>query len=174
MKLKIKKRQTLFLLLAIGLAYAAIAAPTTLGHLALLGLFEDPSGVTTAGLPDDRQVHLPNNYTNWTPPPMGMSFTDSAYGSLITRLSDGAAQFNRPVHHEYATMSPFNKDNTRILLIVPSISFYVADLRGNVIIPPAEVGVHARSEPRWSVTDPNVFYFHEFESEIYKNNEIRK
>src|SRR5215470_8693955 len=124
---------------------------------------------STAGRLDDRRSYIPANYTDWSPPVLGVSFKDPTYGTLITRLSNGLAQFNGPVHHEYATISPFNKNNTRILMLTENDGFYIADLRGNVIVRPAEVNLSGASEPRWSATDPDVFYFHE-----YQRNEIRK
>src|SRR5262245_41095126 len=125
------------------------------------------------GILDDRGVHVPANYTNWTPPAVGVSFTDSAFGSLMTRLSNGPAQFNDAVHHEYATMSPFNKGNTRILLLTENSGFYVADLRGNVIVTPDQFPVNSSSEPRWSVTDSEVLYFHEPRGNQIKKYDLR-
>jgi hypothetical protein len=116
------------------------------------------SAGAVAGMLDDGQVRLPANYTNFVPPAV---FTDSAYGTTITRLSNGLAQFNDGVHHEYATMSPFNRDNTRILLATHHNGYYVVDRAGNIIVPSAALGLGNSAEPRWSITNPNVFYFHE-------------
>ena len=122
-----------------------------------------------AGRLDNKRTYIPTSYADWTAPALGSSYIDPAFGTKITRLSDGMAQFNCPVHHEYATMSPFNKNNTRLLLLADGKGFYIADLQGKVIVSPADLGVIASSEPRWSATDPDVFYYHD-----YQSNQLRK
>jgi hypothetical protein len=59
---------------------------------------------------------------------------------------------------EYSTMSPFNQDNTR-LLIQHFSYFALYDGDGNFLKDLYKYGVHASSEPRWSRTDTNVFYY---------------
>lgn len=115
---------------------------------------------TVAGRLDDGFVHLPANYPDWTPPAVGGDFTDSAYGTTITRLSNGQSQLSQGVHHEYATMSPFNSDNSRILLLGEESGFYVVDRAGTIISSPTQTMVGGSNEPRWSTTNPNIFYFH--------------
>lgn len=110
--------------------------------------------------PKPETPSLPKNYTDFSPPAIGGVFRDSAYGTSITRLSDGAKQLNDAVHHEYATMSPFNADNSRILLITDKDGFMVVDLSGKIIAGTPEVNLGGRTEPRWSLHDPNIFYFH--------------
>ena len=110
--------------------------------------------------PTPTTLLLPKNYTNFMPPAVGESFSDSAYGTLITRLSNGAKQLNDAVHHEYATMSPFNSDNSRILLLTDKDGFMVVDLHGKIIASPSEVIISGKAEPRWSLREPNIFYFH--------------
>jgi uncharacterized protein (TIGR03437 family) len=116
-----------------------------------------------AGMLDDNMVHLPANYTTFTPPALGVTFNDSAYNTLITRLSNGVTQFpgGDGVHHEYAVMSPFNADNTRILVAAHLQGFYVIDRTGAIIVPPAQVNISHLAEPCWSTTNPNIFYFRE-------------
>jgi hypothetical protein len=113
------------------------------------------------------KIFLPTDYTTFALPVVGANFTDPVFSAAITRLSNGLVQFNDAVHHEYASMSPFNADNTRVLLHTDNSGFFVADLRGRVIVPPTAMEISARAEPRWSVSDPNVFYFHE-------DNQLRK
>ena len=119
------------------------------------------AGETTAGMLDDGQVHLPAYYTNFPAPSVGVSFKDSAFGAMITRLSDGLAQFNDGVHHEYSSMSPFNLNSSRILLATHRSGYYIVDRAGNIILNGSALGIGNSAEPRWSLTNPNVFYFHE-------------
>jgi hypothetical protein len=109
----------------------------------------------------DEIPSLPKNYDNFIPPSVGEKFKDSAYGTTIRRISNGASQLNDSVHHEYATMSPFNSDNSLLLLLTDNDGFMVTDLRGRIIIGTPDVNIGGRGEPRWSCNDPNLFYFHE-------------
>src|SRR5262245_58081562 len=72
----------------------------------------------------------------------------------MTRDDNGGAMpFLGP---EYSTMSPFNQDESRLLLVHFSY-FGLYDGDGNFLreLPT----VDASAEPRWSRTDPNVFYY---------------
>ncbi len=146
--------------------YYRVGSSDTAGNQTMSGNFvfsttAASSGGSTAGLLDDGQVHLPINYTNFPQPTVGVNFTDSAFGTTITRLSNGLIQFNDGVHHEYSTISPFNKDNSRILLATHQTGYYVVDRAGNIIVNGASLGISNTGEPRWSITNPNLFYFHE-------------
>ncbi len=119
------------------------------------------SAQTNYGVTDQGQLKLPDNYTTWTPPALGATFSDGAYGTTIRRVSNGLSQFNEGVHHEYETISPFNRNNTRLLLLREGGSFFVTDLNGAVIISEAELALGKQPEPRWSTTDANVFFYHQ-------------
>src|SRR5262249_51501301 len=114
----------------------------------------------------NRQIYLPPDYTAFTPPPAGGSYSDPVFGTAIKRLSDAmhAVDAGRGVGvvttigTEYSTMSPFNSDNTRLLLVHFSY-FALYDGAGNFLRNLVEYGINASSEPRWSRTDPNVFYY---------------
>ena len=109
-------------------------------------------------------VLTPPDYLTFQPPAAGGSYTDPVFGSAIKRLSNatkmtradsgGAMPFVAP---EYSTMSPFNQDNSRLLLVHFSY-FGLYDGDGNFLreLP----SIDASAEPRWSRRDPNVFYYH--------------
>ena len=113
----------------------------------------------------DLAPHPAPAYDVFDPPPRGGSYVDPVFGCVVTRLSDGLAQFGDRVHHEYATMSPFNRDSTRLLLHT-CCQFFVTDPSGTVLVPPDVLALPASAEPRWSRTDADVFYYH-------AGNEIR-
>jgi hypothetical protein len=120
--------------------------------------------VPSPGVVIDPAVHAPPDYDTFVPPGVGESYVDPLSGVRIKRLSDaptmpdnadsGALAF---VSTEYSTVSPFNLDNTRLLLVHQSY-FGLYDGRGDYLrdLPFA---VHASAEPRWSRIRPNVLYY---------------
>src|SRR5215470_17361728 len=111
----------------------------------------------------DTNVYAPPDYLTFQPPVVGGSYIDPVFGSPIKRLtnamnmkradSGGAMPFVGP---EYSTMCPFNQDKSRLLLVHFSY-FGLYDGEGNFLkeLP----AIDASAEPRWSRTDPNVFYY---------------
>jgi len=112
----------------------------------------------------DRDVHMPVNYFTLVPPPVGQSYLDPVFGTTIRRISDAQNQPNSRnvgflpfIATEYSTMSPFNLDNSRLLLVHHSY-FALYDGEGHYQrdLP---VDATANSEPRWSRRDPNLLYY---------------
>jgi hypothetical protein len=113
---------------------------------------------------NDAAVHAPPNYYSFTPPGVGGIYNDPVFGTSIKRLSNAPSMPNHAgygnlslVTAEYSTMSPFNKDNSRLILqhdsyfaLYSGTGQYIKDL-------PFEV--HASAEPRWSRSDPSLLYF---------------
>jgi len=117
----------------------------------------------------NHNVFLPPNYYTFTPPANGGNYVDPVFGTTITRISDAAAttgaDSGQPlpwVETEYSTKSPFNVDNSRILLLEFGYFSVYNGATLQRIKPLCCQGtiVSAQSEPLWSRTDPNVFYFH--------------
>lgn len=114
----------------------------------------------------DALLHLPVDYFTFLPPVLGGTYVDPVFSTQIRRLTDArstpdssnAGNHLAFVRTEYSTMSPFNNDNTRLLL--QHQSYYgLYDGAGNYIKDlPFEIDT--RSEPRWSRSDPNVLYYH--------------
>jgi hypothetical protein len=112
----------------------------------------------------DRDVRPPVNYFVLVPPPAGQSYLDPVFGTAIRRVSDAANQPNSAhtgnlafIVNEYATMSPFNRDNSRLVLQHQSY-FAVYDGDGRYLKDlPSDIG--PTSEPRWSRHDPNLLYY---------------
>ena len=111
-----------------------------------------------AGLPENERIMVPANYTTFSPPAVGGQFVDSVFGTTITRLSDGMKQFKDGVHHEYATMSAFNRDNTMIFLQGDNTGYFIVDRNGKMLM---RLEFSNSAEPRWSHTENDVFYYHE-------------
>jgi hypothetical protein len=117
------------------------------------------------------QVEPPPGYYTFQPPPAGGTYVDPVFGTTIKRISDARNTPNaadggnlHSITHEYATMSPFNRDNTRLLLEHQSY-FALYDGEGNFVRNLLQVGTP--SEPRWSRGDSDVLYY------VY-GNELRQ
>src|SRR5688572_41522 len=72
----------------------------------------------------DGNIYSPPNYTTFQPPASGGSYTDPIFGTNIKRLTNALATPNVDsggnlifISDEYSSMSAFNSDNSKILLI---------------------------------------------------------
>jgi hypothetical protein len=124
----------------------------------------------TAGLLEKDKILIPANYTTFTPPPAGGQYIDPVFGTTITRLGDGWKQLKDSIGHEYATMSPFNRDDSMILLQSGQIGFFIVNRKGEVLL---QTWVSNSAEPRWSHTENDVFYYHE-DNRLMKYNTTMK
>jgi len=112
----------------------------------------------------DREVRPPVNYYTLVPPAAGQSYIDPVFGTEIRRLSD-ARQSPNAAHvgnlafivNEYSTMSPFNQDDSRLLLQHQSY-FGLYDGEGRYL-EDLPFDIAASTEPRWSRQDPNLVYY---------------
>jgi len=124
-------------------------------------LLANPSSAQVVG----GAVVTPPNYATLLPPAAGQAYTDPVFGTSILRVSDARATEDIDggplefIVHEYSTVSPFNRGASRLLLQHQSV-FALYDRAGRLLqVLPHEV--HASSEPRWSIHDHNLFFFHD-------------
>jgi hypothetical protein len=119
---------------------------------------------TLASAADDKVVRPAPVYDSFEPPAVGQSYTDAVFGVSIKRVSNSRTMTNNAVSGpltfvstEYPTASPFNSDNTRLILqhagyfgLYDGSGTYLKDLA---------FSANAATEPRWSRTDPNALYY---------------
>ena len=113
---------------------------------------------------NDREARIPVNYFTLVPPAAGQSYLDPVFGTSIRRISDALNQPNSRnvgsvpfIATEYSTMSPFNVDDSRLLLVHHSyFAVYDGEGRYQKDLP---MDATASSEPRWSRRDPNLLYY---------------
>lgn len=100
-----------------------------------------------------------------TVPPVGGTYVDPAFGTVIKRVSDAAkittvdgGRIPPGCGIEYSGMSAFNANDTALLIACFSVFELrtLPDLRR--IQPPIEI--NTGSEPRWDRDEPNKFYYH--------------
>jgi Tol biopolymer transport system component len=112
----------------------------------------------------DRELRLPINYFTLVPPAVGQSYLDPVFGTAIRRISDTRNQPNSGdtgnlafIVNEYSTMSPFNQDGSRLILVHQSyFALYDGEGRYQKDLP---FDISASTEPRWSRRDPNLLYY---------------
>ena len=112
----------------------------------------------------DNNVYPAPNYQTFQPPPLGGSYADPVLGTTIRRITAALNSANPDggnlmfITGEYSTMSPFNLDNSRILVQYNPGYNALLDSGGNFleVLPAA---INASSEPRWSRIDPNLLYY---------------
>lgn len=121
---------------------------------ALIAGGETPGMVYEAGLAADGGTYVPPRYTTFTPPSVGQSFLDPSFGTRITRVSEGGA------YHEYATMSPFNSDESLVLLQL-STGYWLVDRAGTVVRTAGDLALNASARAKWSHADPFRLYYYE-------------
>jgi hypothetical protein len=121
--------------------------------------------VLAAGTSSSSSAALaPPSYDSFEPPAKGSSYPDPIFGTMVKRLSDAMTMTDNAgrgglttISTEYSTASPFNADNSRLILQHNSY-FGLYDGNGNYQRDlPFDVNVS--TEPRWSRTDPDVLYF---------------
>jgi hypothetical protein len=126
-------------------------------------------GTALGAFVTNSNVLFPPNYQTFTPPAVGGNYLDPVFGTTFTRVSDAAqtisADDGQPlsfVGAEYPTKSPFNSDNSKLLLIEFSYFTLYDAVTLQRLKPFCCSGtiIAASSEPLWSRTDPNLFYFH--------------
>jgi hypothetical protein len=107
---------------------------------------------------------VPVSYDTFLPPAVGSSYTDSAFGTVITRVSSAMTTidasrggFLQSISTEYSTISPFNCDNT--YLILQHFGYYGLYSGDGKYIKDIPFVVNTSSEPKWSTTDPNRLFF---------------
>ena len=116
------------------------------------------SGLPTCGKLNDTNVYVPPNYDTFVPPARGQSYTDPVFGCKITRITDATSASNG-AHHFYNTITPFNADDSYLVLSGASGSPVVVDLSGNTVVPASNMPGSNTAILPWDTTNPKVFYY---------------
>src|SRR5437773_19066 len=124
-----------------------------------------PQGVPTCGISGDSSNHVPTDWGTLVPPGKGLSYVDPTFGCTVTRITDASrdvwtGSFYLPITHGYSTVSPFNADDSSLMLSDGFGRRYVTDLQGNVLVPISSMPTGFNDGwLLWDATNPTVFYF---------------
>src|SRR6185312_14404502 len=136
------------------------------------------SGAPTCGKNNDTTNHVPTDWQTFVPPAKGQSYVDPTFGCTVTRITDASSEiwggsFYLPINMGYATVTPFNSNDTYLMLADGWNRHFVTDLQGNIVVPIANMPDCGNSSScnntnssndtwfYWDATDPNVFYYTE-------------
>ena len=109
----------------------------------------------------DELVRTPPGHKTFAPPAKGQSYIDPVFGCRVKRLTDAASEGVGQLTHAYSSVSPFNADSTRVLILRGDGIMSVRDLNGAIVRDNLyRRGIVLTGDPVWSRTDPNVLYFH--------------
>jgi hypothetical protein len=113
-------------------------------------------------------LEFPPNYDTFQPPAVGGSYVDPVFGSTVRRMSNAPGTLDADPAHgggylpwisdEYSTMTPFNSDNSNILLVHQS--YFGLYSGAGVYVRDLPLEINASSEPRWSRADNHTIYYH--------------
>lgn len=118
----------------------------------------------------DKLIHPPPKYSGpgaFVPPGAGKVFEDLAFGTKVRRMSASRRMPNNAdgtghlqfIATEYSTVSPFNCDNTRLILQHQSYFGLYSTGPGSKYLGDLPFVVDASAEPRWSRTEPKLLYY---------------
>jgi hypothetical protein len=125
---------------------------------------QSTTGTPTCGKVGDSSNHVPTDWGSFVPPAKGQSYVDPTFGCTVTRVSDASkdvwtGSFFLPVSHGYSTVSPFNSNDTFLMLSDGWGRHFVTDMKGNSVVPIANMPGANNGWVLWDATNPAVFYY---------------
>lgn len=137
------------------------SAPPSLNVVGLSGTAVAAVPAPLCGQPDDGLIHVPPLYTLLTAPSdIGQTLVDPQYGCTIVRLTNfGEFQAGQANHHNYSTITPFNADSSKVMLLLDNGSAVIVDIQGNVVVPVDNMPNMNTVNAPWDPSNPVVFYF---------------
>jgi hypothetical protein len=133
--------------------------------VALAGTGVTPSGRTpTCGKSGDSSNYVPTDWMTFVPPAQGQSYVDSTFGCSVTRITDASKEMwtgssYLALNMGYATVSPFNANDTYLMLGDTWGRHLVADLTGNIAVPSENMPPMNNTWVLWDATNPGIFYY---------------
>src|SRR5438105_685150 len=141
----------------------AVNSPTTIA-LSGSGLAQSASGAPSCGKSGDSSNHVPTDWNTFVPPGKGQSYVDPTFGCTVTRITDVSSEvwsgsFYLPITHGYATVSPFNANDTYVMLADGWNRHFVTDLKGNMVVASGNMPGMNDTWVLWDATNVSVFYY---------------
>src|SRR6184192_3093342 len=155
---------------AAGSVAGSVAATSNAGNsptsisLSGSGLAQSASGAPSCGKSGDSSNHVPTDWNTFVPPGKGQSYVDPTFGCTVTRITDVSSEvwsgsFYLPITHGYATVSPFNANDTYLMLADGWNRHFVTDLKGNMVVASGNMPGMNDTWVLWDATNVSVFYY---------------
>jgi hypothetical protein len=112
------------------------------------------------GLSSNTSNIIPNatTWANFTPPAVGSTYTDAAYGCAVTRLTDANTDPGGVGEvHYYSLSNPLSAADTKVLIFDQNGNWHAVDTNGNVIVSTSNFGP-GQGMAVWDVTNDDVFW----------------
>jgi ASPM-SPD-2-Hydin domain-containing protein/HYDIN/CFA65/VesB family protein/immunoglobulin I-set domain protein len=128
------------------------------------GVTPSTGGTPTCGKSGDTTNHVPADWTTFVAPAKGQSYVDATFGCTVTRITDASSDdwsgsFYLPLNMGYATVSPFNANDSMLMLSDGWRRYFVTDLSGNILVSIANMPAMNDTWVLWDSANVNVFYY---------------
>jgi hypothetical protein len=148
---------------SVSVASNASNSPATIS-LSGSGVTQTASGAPICGKSGDSSNHIPTDWNTFLPPAKGQSYVDATFGCTVTRITDASkdvwtGSFYLPLNMGYATVSPFNANDTWLMLADGWQRYFITDLTGNMVVPSSNMPVMNQTWVMWDAANPSVFYY---------------
>jgi hypothetical protein len=117
------------------------------------------------GKPDDGQVHIPPDWTTFTPPSAGESYVDPVFGCTVKRLTDGSLEqmpqdgMHPSLTHDYSTFSPMNAADSMLFVGANNGGRRIEDNEGRIVVSWEKMPTMNNGHPVWDASDGPRFYY---------------
>ena len=138
-------------------------SPTAVS-LSGIGVTATSASAPICGQVNDKQVHLPPNWTSFAPPASGQSYIDPVFGCTVKRLTNSAVDESAwdgthlSFAHYYSTFTAMNASDTMLFIVSNDGGWRIKDTNGNMVVSESNVPA-LEGHPVWDATNGDVFYY---------------
>lgn len=117
------------------------------------------------GKPDDKEIHIPPDWTTFAPPAVGQSYVDPVFGCPVKRLTNSSVEetiwdgSHASLMHYYSTLSPMNATDTMLMITSIKGVWRIKDTNGALVVPPTKMPSMNNGAPLWDASEGNSFYY---------------
>ncbi len=103
--------------------------------------------------------HTPLTEPVLAKPAIGQPYVDPVFGTIITRLTDAAAQRAEGFVCYYPKLDPFNADETKILIYRRGGQWFIYSRENQALKRAPVKNSQTDAQPRWHPTLPNILFW---------------
>jgi hypothetical protein len=128
------------------------------------GVSATSASAPICGQGNDKEVHLPPNWTSFAPPASGQSYIDPVFGCTVKRLTNSAIDESAwdgthlSFAHYYSTFTAMNASDTMLFIVSSDGGWRIKDTNGNVVVSESNMPA-LEGHPVWDATNGDLFYY---------------